>query len=760
MSDNLKNARPRLLLVAFECSPKHGSEWANGWNRALQAARRYETCVITRGDSQEGEIRDFLAKHGPIANLRFEFLPCPGFGGHTLHVGGRRWIAYSKWQRAVFTRAQELHQAQPFDLFHQVTNTGFREPGYLWQLDAPFVWGPIGGLHNYPWRFLGEAGLRGAATEGLRNVANTFQLYCSLRGRKAARRAKAVLAANSTGCQQFHRARGVLPIELLDVGIASISDEPRPTRPAGEPLHILWSGQFVSRKALSLLLKALAALPREVDCKVRIVGGGPLEARWKQLAERLGVAKKIEWVGWLPHDQARQQYDWADVFVFTSLRDNSGTVMLEAMGAGLPVICLDHQGGRDIVTTTSGIKIAPHHPRQVVRDLAAALVELAHDIPRRERLGAGAHERAKDYLWDNLGRQTAVVYREVLADAALAPQRERPRSEPPRRKEQLKLAAREAAVWTIGRAAACQQSFNGRRPGNDFGILTYHRVTDRVSGFPTPTWNICPARLRKQLAGLLSRGFQPWALSDVLQAREAGVKLPGGVFVVTFDDGYENNYTDALPVLEELGVPATIFLATSFLDSTSPFPFDDWRGRGQWGVPVSSWRPLETAQCRKLLESGLIELGTHTHTHQRFAGRIEAFHEDMQESVELLHDRFGVRRPTFAFPHGIHDQPMLDVARDLGIRCALTTVPGLIDISSDPLGWGRFSVESHDTAATLAGKLGGWYTPLTHKLRGFGRAAVGRKETSPPAGASSPTTPLPVSDTSETPAEEALVGCE
>ncbi len=233
------------------------------------------------------------------------------------------------------------------------------------------------------------------------------------------------------------------------------------------------------------------------------------------------------------------------------------------------------------------------------------------------------------------------------------------------------------------------------------------------------------------------------------------MKLPPGVFVVTFDDGYENNFTDALPVLEELGVPATIFLATSFLDSTSPFPFDDWAGRGRWGVPINSWRPLESQQCRKLLESGLVELGTHTHTHQRFAQRIDDFRADMQASIELLRAEFGVQRPTFAFPHGIHDQPMLDVARDLEIRCALTTVPGLIDISTDPLGWGRFSVESHDTAATLAGKLGGWYTSLTHRLRGLGRSATRRTTAAPSAS-----TPSHAPASHEAPAEEALVGCD
>ena len=61
---------------------------------ALQAASRYETWLITRGDQQEEEIRDYLAKHGPIPNLHVEFLACPGFPKQAAHVGGRLWLAY------------------------------------------------------------------------------------------------------------------------------------------------------------------------------------------------------------------------------------------------------------------------------------------------------------------------------------------------------------------------------------------------------------------------------------------------------------------------------------------------------------------------------------------------------------------------------------------------------------------------------------------------------------------------------------------
>jgi len=743
-------SRQRVLLIAFECSPNHGSEWANGWNRALEAAKHYDTTVITGGNQQETEIRAWLAANPPILGLRFEFLACDAFTKYPTHVGGKLWLAYRGWQQSAFDLAKELHAEQRFDMIHQVTNTGFREPGFTWQLDAPFIWGPIGGTHNYPWRFLGEAGWRGALSEGLRGVANAIQLRYSRRVAEAARRASTMLAANSTSCEQFRKTHHVQPVRMLDVGISSVSLTPRASRPVERPLRILWSGQFTPRKALSLLLKALARLPRDLSYQLRVVGGGPLEARWKQLAARLGIADRVEWSGWLSHVEARKQYDWADVFAFTSLRDNSGTVVLEALGAGVPVVCLDHQGVRDVVTNQCGIKIAVNTPRQVITDLAAAISRLANDEPLRGRLGDAALERARDYLWPNLGAQMAGIYRNVLDDAPaepvsaeLAPVLRQPRPT-------AKAALREAAIWSIARAASGLRAVCGPRTANDFGILTYHRIADRTPGIPAPTWNTTPEAMRSQLAGLIERGFKPWSLSAVLEARRESRPLPPGVFVVTFDDGYANNLLNALPVLESLNVPATVFLATSFLDSRSPFPFDDWRAAGSQLAPPNSWRPLTTRECGRLLESGLIELGSHTHTHRKLLNQPAEFLQDLAESVSLLQGQFGVLKPTLAFPHGITSPALVAVSREAGVVCALSTQPDLISLSSDPLCWGRFSVESHDTAATLAGKLSGWYTTLTRLMRPAQRQAANRN---PPRNPTVTELPIDSCDPSNAPAE-------
>lgn len=276
---------------------------------------------------------------------------------------------------------------------------------------------------------------------------------------------------------------------------------------------------------------------------------------------------------------------------------------------------------------------------------------------------------------------------------------------------------RACAVWGASRAAlALHAAFRRSRTGG-FGILMYHRVARRAAGLAAPTYNVTPGQLRSQLAGLLARGYEPWPLAKVLAAHQAGETIPAHVFVVTFDDGYANNLTSGLPILQELGVPATIFLATAFLDSANAFPSDDWSLAGSTSVPANAWRPLTTRQCDELLASELIELGAHTHTHGFFAGREEAFREDLAQCLDVLREKFGIRSPSFAFPFGITTPGLVRVARELGVSCALTTRCACITPDCDPFDWGRFNVVADDSAAILAAKLAGWYEHVAASLR-------------------------------------------
>jgi len=285
---------------------------------------------------------------------------------------------------------------------------------------------------------------------------------------------------------------------------------------------------------------------------------------------------------------------------------------------------------------------------------------------------------------------------------------------------------RMATIWTTARVAAGLQVLCGNFRHNDgFGILMYHRVAKRVPGVQSPTSNVTPERFRRQLAGLLALGFEAWSLTRLANAHRESQAIPANVFAVTFDDGYENNYLHAWPILRELNVPATIFVATKYLDTDRPFPFDDWSATGTSGVPTSAWRPLSTRQCQEMLASGLIEIGAHTHSHEIFLGRCSEFRRDMRLCLDVLGNHFDIRRPAFAYPYGYANAELIDVARQLDVACCATTRHQPVRSSDDICSWGRFYAGATDTPSVLAAKLSGWYTAV---------AATGKRVLRPVAG--------------------------
>jgi glycosyltransferase involved in cell wall biosynthesis len=404
--------RPRVLLLAAACNPFKGSDSAVGWGRVVESAKINETWVICSHWDQL-DITRYLNEHGEIPGLQFYFIENSWI--EELCTLGRpiyniHYLAYNLWHRRAFKLAVRLHRELKFDLIHQVCISGFREPGYLWKLDAPFIWGPIGGTQNYPWHFLGAAGFRGALKEGLRSIINVLQFRYSPRVRQALKRSAVLIAANAAIQKDFERVHGIKPPVLLEMGINNVAPRPAKIAAPHNPVRILWSGQFKHHKALHLLLQALSLLPADFHYELKILGDGPLKKRWQALAGRLGIEAHCQWPGWIPHELALKEYGWADVFVITSLRDVNPNVVLEALGGGLPIICLDHQGVGDMVTDACGIKIPVTTPEEVIAKLRESLVSLTSDQVRLESLSRGALKRAGQFLWSDNGNEMARIY--------------------------------------------------------------------------------------------------------------------------------------------------------------------------------------------------------------------------------------------------------------------------------------------------------------------------------------------------------------
>jgi glycosyltransferase involved in cell wall biosynthesis len=149
------------------------------------------------------------------------------------------------------------------------------------------------------------------------------------------------------------------------------------------------------------------------DSEYHLIGDGPQRSALERLAVNLGVADRVRFWGRLPRGQALARLAACSVLVHPSLHDSGGWVCLEAMAAGLPVICLDLGGPSLLVSEESGFVIPALTPEQVVGDIAGVLASLAHDPGLGSRMGGAGRKRMEQYFdWDVKGGQMQRIYEE------------------------------------------------------------------------------------------------------------------------------------------------------------------------------------------------------------------------------------------------------------------------------------------------------------------------------------------------------------
>ena len=291
------DARPVLLLMAYECMPDAEAEAYAGWERVLQAAREFDVHVIVGARSfaaieERGHTHEIpgVHFHTPKEDALYRLLKrAPNLFPHND-------IAYYHWQRLAYRKARELHRKHCFSLVHQINARTFREPGYTWRLGIPYVWGPMGGAQNLPVAFLAGLPLAEQIKERAHNIGNRLSLRRP-RVKRAAKHASVLLAVNSANKSDFERAFR-RRVELLpETAIDAVRRPETAKFRARGPLNILWSGESARSKALPLLLEALANLGHDVEYQLHILGDGPIDMEREALATQLGVVRRCTFFG-------------------------------------------------------------------------------------------------------------------------------------------------------------------------------------------------------------------------------------------------------------------------------------------------------------------------------------------------------------------------------------------------------------------------------------------------------------------------------
>lgn len=403
----------KILVSSYTCSPYRGSEPGVGWKFVIGLSDFHEVHVIVEKEKWEFEIREYLKENTHLnENLKFYFITKKRNKKlRKLWPPSYYWF-YKIWQQEAFKLAIELNKKEKFDLAHQLTMVGFREPGYLWKLHLPFVWGPIGGLEITPWRFLPSIGLKGFIHFTGRNLINIFQKKFLSRPKSAATRDNnCLIAATPSNRDEIFKLWKKNSVVISEVGQIGHLDIELSTRKEGS-IKIIWSAIHEPRKNLGLLLRALAAI--DISWELHVLGEGSESAKWKKLSKKLGISDKCVWYGWIEMKESFEILKKGHLFCITSLHDLTSTVTLEALSFGLPIICLDHCGFSEVVDTTCGIKITLTTPKKVIQDFSNAIEKLYRDEKLRFQLSKGAIKRANNFSWDKKIKKLNKIYFSLL----------------------------------------------------------------------------------------------------------------------------------------------------------------------------------------------------------------------------------------------------------------------------------------------------------------------------------------------------------
>ena len=161
-------------------------------------------------------------------------------------------------------------------------------------------------------------------------------------------------------------------------------------------------------------LEALAQVDSSIPLEITILGIDPAEQSLIQSVRELGLANRVNCLGRLPWTEVRNEYLRNDIFFFTSLRDSFGSQFLEAMATGLPIITLDHQGAKDFIPKTAGIKVPVKDPIETVNSLARAIEYAYYNPQELVAMGQAGYEFAKTQIWSNKVNSITSYYEELF----------------------------------------------------------------------------------------------------------------------------------------------------------------------------------------------------------------------------------------------------------------------------------------------------------------------------------------------------------
>jgi glycosyltransferase involved in cell wall biosynthesis len=397
----------RVLLSAYACEPDKGSEPEVGWKLALNLAGKVQVVVLTRANNKVS-IQKALSNIAPENRPEFLYYD---LGKPLLLIKkllkAHRWY-YLIWQKSAARQVSRLISSTDVSIVHHATYASFRYPTAVLGHRVPAIWGPVGGVEATPWNLMPWSHPLSLLYEVARNTGIARRKFFPVK--QWARYARVLAATDET--HKFFSSRGIATSLLPAIGLDE-DIQPEHGFPTSQ-LRLLYVGPLHYLKGVQF---AIAALADVNEVTLTVVGAGNFESALRRTVRKHGVQDRVLFTGQIARSKLELIYSTHDVFAFPSLHDSGGMAVLEAMNAGLPVICLDCGGPALSVCEACGFKIPVGSKRSIIRGIRDAIGTYQSDPSLIETHGRAARERVKArYSWEFKTDHLLNVYQEVLGE--------------------------------------------------------------------------------------------------------------------------------------------------------------------------------------------------------------------------------------------------------------------------------------------------------------------------------------------------------
>lgn len=207
-------------------------------------------------------------------------------------------------------------------------------------------------------------------------------------------------------------------------------------------------------------------------------------------------------------------------------------------------------------------------------------------------------------------------------------------------------------------------------------ILMYHMVSPHKKNAQFNGLRVSPQVFEAQLDYLHKNGWKSFTMAEIIEHQ---ISLPEKSFVLTFDDGYLDNYTTVLPLLQKYNFKATLYLVLN-------------RHHNEWSIhrkqnhrtgELKNEPKLEDFHIKKMLESGCFEIGAHTLNHPNFIKLTsEETQHEIKESKRKIEALFSTKCVSFSYPFGLYKQEDWKIVQEAGFTSATTTQKGISKLES------------------------------------------------------------------------------